>query len=525
LVDPSVHSITIMGNEGSLPEDAPALDDSEELEYQAKAPPSASTPPGMTHLPNSNNNLHPLQQQQQHSDRSGRKLMGSVFTRRGNANNQNSTGIERAQPPLEAAHSYPPSEYTNNNGSGGGGGISLSSNIHNPAIVPMPGEDLTYMNPAVNDAAGGYYSNGEAYGTTSQDVNQYRQQQQQQHQHHPPSPQQPLYVQNQYASTTPKQHVLPTQLSYESHQQQIRPTIQQQNQQQVDGDVVGVMYQRSQQQGQSVAVGPGTPTTISSTKKARPAQRAGAALINSMRNLSLGSAMQRATGIGSGGGNSTNSNSNSPTRPTGSAMLPSGRQQVNDWETRWDEDEDEEEEELDEDQKQPPISFGGEKVGKPPAHLQQQQQQQPLPTPAIHPPMRPDLDSGFADPTTAANSGPPQVGLVPRAASFPGQPQPFQQQQQQQHHSAYASPIPSHLQSQQQQQQKSHLVTATPGTPGPPAVVDDDGVEWDTGIVQTQQEDPDGQPLSEKPNVQQFLPLLRVLGKGSFGKVSLKRGT
>ncbi len=224
-----------MGNEGSLPEDAAGMDDAEELEYQAKAPPSATTPPGMPQLPN----VHPLQQHQQLSERSGRKLMGSVFTRRGNANNQNGTGIERAQLPLEAAHSYPPSEYTNN-----GGGISLSGN-HNPSIVPMPGEDLTYMSPDPS-VSGGYYSNS-SYGS-NQDANLYR------HQQHPPSPQQPLYIQNQQAATTPKQHIIPSQQYYDGQQQQIRPTMQQQQ----DGEVVGVMYQRPQQ-GQAAAGGWGAP--------------------------------------------------------------------------------------------------------------------------------------------------------------------------------------------------------------------------------------------------------------------------
>jgi hypothetical protein len=53
-------------------------------------------------------------------------------------------------------------------------------------------------------------------------------------------------------------------------------------------------------------------------------------------------------------------------------------------------------------------------------------------------------------------------------------------------------------------------VVSIPSSPnnyeGP--VMDDDGVEWDTGY----QED-------VKPNVTMFLPMLRVLGKGSFGKV------
>lgn len=38
------------------------------------------------------------------------------------------------------------------------------------------------------------------------------------------------------------------------------------------------------------------------------------------------------------------------------------------------------------------------------------------------------------------------------------------------------------------------------------------GLLWDTGVQM---------PQKEKPNIQMFLPMLRVLGKGSFGKVCL----
>lgn len=41
----------------------------------------------------------------------------------------------------------------------------------------------------------------------------------------------------------------------------------------------------------------------------------------------------------------------------------------------------------------------------------------------------------------------------------------------------------------------------------------DDALEWDTAV---RQEMPEG----EKPDIQMFLPMLRVLGKGSFGKVT-----
>ena len=60
---------------------------------------------------------------------------------------------------------------------------------------------------------------------------------------------------------------------------------------------------------------------------------------------------------------------------------------------------------------------------------------------------------------------------------------------------------------------KSHLVSNDGGAMAPSSsLTGPDGVEWDTGV-------PQGAP-QEKPNVQMFLPLLRVLGKGSFGKVS-----
>jgi hypothetical protein len=54
-------------------------------------------------------------------------------------------------------------------------------------------------------------------------------------------------------------------------------------------------------------------------------------------------------------------------------------------------------------------------------------------------------------------------------------------------------------------QQRANVVTPVKND------VADDGLEWDTGAQQD---------VVSKPNVQMFLPLLRVLGKGSFGKVS-----
>merc|ERR1719491_29128 len=79
-----------------------------------------------------------------------------------------------------------------------------------------------------------------------------------------------------------------------------------------------------------------------------------------------------------------------------------------------------------------------------------------------------------------------------------------------------AIPDPSIIQQQQKQQQQQHDIDDED---------EDDGVEWDTGILgvnDTTGVEDDGTDLDDtRPTVQQFLPLLRVLGKGSFGKVVL----
>lgn len=124
--------------------------------------------------------------------------------------------------------------------------------------------------------------------------------------------------------------------------------------------------------------------------------------------------------------------------------------EVNDWETKWDEDDDDSEE-------------GEEAI---PGNEQQyveklppsESQHQPL-----HPHMRPGIDAGLGK----------TLGM-------------------EQHHAHLTASTSDSV----PQQQKSQLSV-------------EDGVEWDTGA----------QISLEKPNVQMFLPLLRVLGKGSFGKV------
>eukprot|EP00980_Cylindrotheca_fusiformis_P008851 scaffold1888_cov120-Cylindrotheca_fusiformis.AAC.21 len=153
----------------------------------------------------------------------------------------------------------------------------------------------------------------------------------------------------------------------------------------------------------------------------------GAAIINSMKSLSISNAIQKAADkakSGKGGG---------------------AAGEVNEWETRWDEDDDDEDDESDEATEQT-----GSHAHKP-LHAQ---------------------DGSLAEA--------PKTVLVGEENWPPPQ-------------------------------QKARLVTATPESgirPQQPGAI---AGGWDTGIVPTLHS-------HEKPNVHMFLPLLRVLGKGSFGK-------
>jgi hypothetical protein len=153
----------------------------------------------------------------------------------------------------------------------------------------------------------------------------------------------------------------------------------------------------------------------------------GAAIINSMKNLSLSSAIQKAT------------------EKTKSGKVAGG--EVNDWETKWDEDDDDESDDDEENENHSTMP--------------------------LHPQMR--------QPATISTDT----------------PQPMD---------------PTLVQTQQQ---KAHLVTATPESDSHPSQHGPNahGATWDTAIIH------EGK-TEDKPNVQMFLPLLRVLGKGSFGKVS-----
>ena len=192
-----------MGNEGSLPQGGTVENVDEQLEYQAKAPPSATTPPGFSTTNDGNShslNTHgPVMIEQQHAGggglgngknhRSGRQLMGAVLKRRGNAHNQNSTGIERTPPPMETAASYPPSsQYNNQSGP--------------TSAVITPGENLSHR-----EDDQGYYDSSQGVVENGNDIHRHSRQ--------PPlPPQQPIYIQQQHSHTQSSQYAIPNQHYY-----------------------------------------------------------------------------------------------------------------------------------------------------------------------------------------------------------------------------------------------------------------------------------------------------------------------
>ena len=197
----------------------------------------------------------------------------------------------------------------------------------------------------------------------------------------------------------------------------------------------------------------------------------GKALMNSMRNLSIGSTIrsgvQATAHVAAATANAAVATAAAVNANVKSHSSKGG---VAEWETRWDADDDDDDDEDDdsdgEDETDSKPSAVG--VATAPIHHQQQQQQ---------PQLNSGTDAGYvtqSPPRGAAAADPSKVHSSPSATS----------------------------------PQRSHLVTPIRDVR---RSVSDDGLEWDTGVQQD---------IASKPNVQMFMPLLRVLGKGSFGKVS-----
>lgn len=133
------------------------------------------------------------------------------------------------------------------------------------------------------------------------------------------------------------------------------------------------------------------------------------------------------------------------------------QKEESEWETRWDEDDDESDEEED-------VKIGPASAG-------------------VH--LRPGMDGGHSSSTPTMRVEPAAPLTLFAEANIPPVTPP----------------------------------RVKPAAAQVEAALDADGLEWDTGtgldII------PQQDPTYEKPNIQMFLPLLRVLGKGSFGKVRI----
>lgn len=189
-------------------------------------------------------------------------------------------------------------------------------------------------------------------------------------------------------------------------------------------------------------------------------------------------------------------------RATGGGASPRGKE-VNDWETRWDEDDEDDDDSEGDDQIASPAMAANYAGGPHLAPLHAQQ-------------LRPGMDAAHS-----STSLPPMTTTAADDMRFVS-PSALHQ-----------SRTPASAGTHAQQFQKAHLITATPESdishsdgplvaqqqlqkPQQQSLIrqeSEDGIEWDTGVMQEQSID------YEKPNVEMFMPLLRVLGKGSFGKV------
>ncbi|GFH50253.1 kinase-like protein [Chaetoceros tenuissimus] len=171
------------------------------------------------------------------------------------------------------------------------------------------------------------------------------------------------------------------------------------------------------------------------------------------------------------------------------------------WEKAWNSDDDDDDNEEDEeDQKQP----AQEKSSIPIAISTNEQTMMPSIASTIQPMtqvMRPQMDhahSSTAAPMPVSSSSMHSTSLSTSSSSF----------------ASAASSLPSNEIQQSQQERNERATQIIAQKLDEQLQTGPDGIEWDT--AQNQLSD-----KYEKPSIQMFLPLLRVLGKGSFGKVVL----
>lgn len=232
----------------------------------------------------------------------------------------------------------------------------------------------------------------------------------------------------------------------------------------IDHPAVGVMYETPSHH---------QPTPKKSIFPSRATAR-GAALISSMRNLTLGGALR-------------------------------GKKEVNDWEKQWDADEDDDSDEGDEcetsDAKVAASSAGSSTSGLGHSVAGSKGASNGIATTPLHHDGQVAMDVGQSElPMQPLSHGSAGALSADEAASLT-------------HHLIPPDNFDvSKSQQPQQEQQDLAEEWDLAGIQPPTAIVADEETSATTAAPQQNQE-------LAKPNIQMFLPMLRVLGKGSFGKV------
>jgi len=458
----------------------------DELQDQAKAPPSSSTAASEDYQQQASSipqhattttTTSPTKSSER-GPRAGARMIGAVFGK----GNRGAVGQQQQQSPPPSSSSSPPDYDTHHNNNGvirTDSSGSMSSNAYYDANMGTSQEDGV---------------------VSSHDYFAHAQQQNMQSHQQPPQ-QQPHNPQQEDASASAayyaqQQQQTPSPLVAGSHQpqQQQLPQHAQNNHvlnkqasipmdvNQKDHPAVGVMFEKTAP----------TPPAKKSIFPGRATAR-GAALISSMRNLTLGGAF--------GGG-------------------AAKKKEANDWEKQWDADEDDDSDESDEDE-----GAKNDAGAAPPQHHQ-------LAAATARPPA---MDVGHSElPLPHASNM--SVASIAHGSSLPY------------HHNSQGGVPTAAL-----HQQQKHAPMLAPSSKVPPVSGTDPhhdlASEWDMAGIQPptaiepdtsaettpiylqqqqqmqhqqqQQFELQQQQSMDKPNVQMFLPMLRVLGKGSFGKVVL----
>jgi hypothetical protein len=476
-----------MGQEASLPADV--VDD---LDEQARAPPSYTNPPPVksTAAGGGGSGTNAAPTGRSNGSRQGSKMLGSMFNR-GNGGGGGGAG----------AGTGSSSQYNQNQAAQHGSENFESREI---ARAAASGGNL-YLNDSSSEEfynGNGVKQNGmPQQNSHAQDPQHHHHHPQQHHsqQHHPQ--QQPPPPPPHPPPNYPEQHQ--QQQYYDASgmpQQQQQHQLQHQHQQQQQAYYPPQQVQQGSGQHPQDIGDHGVESVMYEGKAPgkRGLSRAsarGAALINSMRNLSLGGALR--------GGSKQQQQQQQQNQQSGA----SNPHEVTDWEKQWDEDDDDSEGEEDDPNALQQGSMGSAS----------NQAAAGLPLHQI----RPGMDAGHSrDPES--------------------QRQKQQELEQQQQHdvslefqqldspsailpttTAPLSPIKKQKANfvspeMVSQQQKHQLAVQTGDLLSDPnvAVIPQD--EWDAGMPGVEEVG------NLKPNVQMFLPMLRVLGKGSFGKVRLE---